>query len=79
MKTYLEQLSSLPESLALKAVTNLATDHPELAQEPCPSVEHALLRAFNWAQSPEGLLHWSGVHYAARTGEFSRDVPSTKL
>lgn len=74
MKTYLEHLSSLPESLAIKAITNLTNDHPERAHEPCVSLEHALLTAFNWALAPEGLLHWANVHYAAKTGEFSHDI-----
>lgn len=75
MKTYLEYLSSLPESVAVKAIANLTQDHPEKAHEPCVSLEHALLTSFNWALTPEGLMHWAGVYYAANTGEFSHESP----
>ena len=57
MKTIREWLNELPEDVRDKAIAN--TDEDILGERPnYPFLRHALIRAFNWDESPEGHVYW---------------------
>ena len=68
MTTIRNQLVNLKPAHRDAALTNM---HPDGMVDVASNIEHALTRAFNWDESPEGEDFWEGIWDELVTGTYS--------
>ena len=69
--TFMQQLEKLPEPYRTQAIENLVEDNSHII---CRSISDAVIRGFNWSDTPQGLHYWADLHNRLDGGFMDFDI-----